>query len=625
MSEQARKVFRLEKKSLRRVLGSWDLFAVGYGDVGSSIYYALGATALYALGATPLALLAAGAVFICTALTYAEMSSTFPEPGGTATYARYAFNDLVSFIAGWGLLLDYIVTIAISAFAIPPYLQKILQSFGVGYTGSPFAHCTFTVCIIFFLFLINFIGIKESGRFSLILALFTIVTQFGIVLIGALLFLNLPLIMSHLQINVQGANWSPDWWGFAKGCSIAMVAYTGIEAISQLAAEARNPAQTIPRAIKWTAAVVLFLYIGLSTVGLSVISPHDLGKKYLEDPIRGIAENFPIGGELLGPWVGILAAIILLIAANAGLIGCSRLVFSMGEYYQVPSFCYKIHSRFQTPYVTLILFAILSSLIVAISRGKMLFLVDIYNFGAQMAFFSVHMALLVLRWKHPEIKRSYRAPLNIPFGKGRSLPITAILGALASLAVWLLVVLTKWEGRVIGGCWIVIGVIMFLAYRNKTKISPTGQTHVEKIKIPEYHPIQIKHILAASKSTTETETLQTAFELARAHHAKITVAYVLEIPHALPMDASMPKREHIGEVALQRAEAIGREFHLNINLKLVRSRSFESALVELAKAEKCDLIIAGAGFKELHGRNGLARHAEILLKESPCRVVFCRF
>src|SRR3990167_4248848 len=168
------KIVRLEKKTLKRALTSWDLFSIGYGDVSSSIYYALGATALFALGATPLALLAAGAVFVCTAYTYSEMASTFPEPGGTATYARHAFNDLVSFIAGWGLLLDYIVTIAISAFAILPYLQTLLGLIGIPYSNSVFAHSAGTVGIIVFLFFLNLVGIKGSGRFSLILALFTI-------------------------------------------------------------------------------------------------------------------------------------------------------------------------------------------------------------------------------------------------------------------------------------------------------------------------------------------------------------------------------------------------------------------------------------------------------------------
>src|SRR5579872_5392761 len=148
MRESHEKVVHLEKKSLKRVLGASDLFAVAYGDLGSSIYYAFGITALYALGATPIALLIAGLVFICTALTYSEMATTFPEPGGSATFSRYAFNDLISFIAGWGLLLDYIVTVAISAFAIPPYVKYLFP-----YPNSTLTHILATLWIIAILYI----------------------------------------------------------------------------------------------------------------------------------------------------------------------------------------------------------------------------------------------------------------------------------------------------------------------------------------------------------------------------------------------------------------------------------------------------------------------------------------
>jgi amino acid permease len=100
----------VDRGSLHRVLNASHLFAIGYGDVGSSIYYALGVTTLYALGAVPLALALAGLVFFCTVLTYTELATMMPESGGSCSFARHAFNDLLSFVAGWALLLDYIVT-----------------------------------------------------------------------------------------------------------------------------------------------------------------------------------------------------------------------------------------------------------------------------------------------------------------------------------------------------------------------------------------------------------------------------------------------------------------------------------------------------------------------------------
>lgn len=619
MSDSSERVVHLQKQSLKRVLGTAELFAVGYGDVGSSIYYALGLTALYALGATPIALAIAGFVFMCTALTYAEMGSTFPEPGGSATFSRYAFNDLISFIAGWGLLLDYIVTIAISAFAIPPYVKYIIP-----HESSAVSHVSATIVIIVILYLINVVGVKHSGRFSLILAIITILSQAFVVLAAMLLLLNLPYVFTHMKINVPGADWSPDWWQFTKGTAMAMVAYTGIESIAQLAAETKKPTVTIPRAIKWTMFTLVVLYFGISVVGLSVVSPQELGTTYIDDPVAGIVAQFPFGGQWLAPWFGVIAAIILLIASNAGLIGCSRLMFSMGEYYQVPHFFYRMHPRFRTPYMSLGVFTLLAIVIVVLSRGKMLFLADLYNFGAQIAFFSAHMSLLVLRWKKPTLQRPYRAPFNIPLGKGRSWPLTALIGAVATFAVWLVVIFTKPEGRNLGFAWLAVGTAMYFIYRRKKQLSVTGQLSIEKVKIPEYHPMHLKHVLVTARSLGNTDALQTACQLARSFGAKISAVDVIEIPESLPMHAPMLKREEQGEVALKRAEAVAREYDLSINLILIRARTVEGAILDLISKGEYDMIVVGTRKDELKEREHFALEVEKLLKDAPCRVLFCK-
>src|SRR3989338_7713580 len=352
----------LDKGNLHRVLNTRHLFAIGYGDVGSSIYYALGVTTLYALGAAPLALALAGIVFFCTVLTYAEMASAMPDSGGSCSFARRAFNDLVSFIAGWALLLDYIVTIAISAYSIGPYL-----SFFFPILKSSMGNIPFALGVIGLLFVINLIGIRESSRISFLLCIFGNITQISIILIGAVTLLNLPTIWHHMQIGVANVDWSPTWPQFMKGVGMAMVAYIGIESIAQLAGEAKNPGRTVPRAMFLTMFTLLIMYFGISLVALSAIHPHVLSTTYLEDPIAGIAAAMPIGGNILGPWVGMLGATILFVAANAGLVGASRLTFSMGEHFQLPRIFYRLHHRFKTPYVSLLTFAVLSSLIILVA------------------------------------------------------------------------------------------------------------------------------------------------------------------------------------------------------------------------------------------------------------------
>src|SRR3569832_1326977 len=272
MSRKDSSISQLDKGSLKRVLGVFDLFAIGYGDLGSSIYYALGIATMFALGATPLAFLLAGFVFICTALSYAEMSAAFHESGGSASYARHAFNDCISFTAGWGLLLDYIVTIAISAFTIGLYLSYFFPQL-----NDTTVQMVFTVGVILVLLFLYILGSKESTRTSFFLMIFTVFTQLIVIIVGLLSIEDLTTFFSHIVINKVGVDFSPNWDQFLKGTAMAMVAYTKIESIAQLSAETRTPVRTMPRAILITVGILIFMYFGLTFVGFSVLSPYELG------------------------------------------------------------------------------------------------------------------------------------------------------------------------------------------------------------------------------------------------------------------------------------------------------------------------------------------------------------
>jgi basic amino acid/polyamine antiporter, APA family len=612
------RIVRLDKNIFRRVLGIFDLFAIGYGDLGSSIYYALGITALYALGATPVALGLAGLVFVCTALTYAEMTSTFHESGGSASFARHAFNDLVSFIAGWGLLLDYIVTIAISAFAISPYLAYFFPHL----KNIPI-QLSFTVVLIIILLFLNIIGIRQSTRFSLVLMVLAVVTQLIIIAIGVGWLFDFSYITSHIHIGVPNVDWSPTWSEFWKGTAMAMVAYTGIESIAQLGSEAKKPARTVPKAVILTMVVLVVIYLGISVVALSALSPKDLGSKYVNDPLAGIVLALPFGSEVLAPWIGLLAAIILFVASNAGLVGASRLAYNLGEYYQLPIFFSRLHKKYRTPVISLVIFAVLASLVVIWGRGQLSFLADLYNFGAMIAFFSAHLSLIVLRVKQPGLFRPFKIPFNIRFGKYQ-IPITAIIGCLATMSVWFLVVITKREGRLLGLTWIGLGLIMYFIYRKRSKISSTAQVSIEKIKVPDYESINISNILVPTRGGAQTETVQMACEIAKTMGAKVTVVHIMEIPFSLPLDAQLPYRVSHGEAILKRSEAVARESHVEVQLKLLRSRSIVDSILDLLKTGEYDLLVMGAyRSRKEFAQKGLGSLTEKILKEAPCRVWVC--
>src|SRR5436309_6300565 len=317
---------RIETHGLRRSVGLGGLFATAYGNVGSSIYYALGIVAGSALGLTPVIFMLAGGLFALTAKTYAEGAAMFPEAGGASSFARHAFNELVSFFAGWALSLDYILTIAISAFFVPHYLG----AFWPALTHPP-GDVIGGLIVIAVLAALNIRGIGESAKLNFVLAIMDLATQVLIIAIGAFLVLD-PALLVH-QVHLGSV---PTWGHTVFALSLAMLAYTGIETVSNMAEEARSPGTDVPRAVNLILVAVLGVYAGMTVVALSALpvvghGSHAvtlLGQQpphgFQNDPVLGIIEHLGLTNTLahvLRYYVGILAATILFIATNAGLIG----------------------------------------------------------------------------------------------------------------------------------------------------------------------------------------------------------------------------------------------------------------------------------------------------------------
>jgi len=618
--EPERPISQIDRGVLKRVLKVSDLFAIGYGDLGSSIYYTLGIVAFFALGATPIAMLLAWLNFVCVALSYAEMSSTFKDSGGSASYARVAFNDLISFIAGWGLLLDYIVTIAISAFTIAPYLKSFFP-----YLGNPHAHIGFTVFLILLLLGMNIVGVKLSATSSFILIIFSIVTQLTIIVLGIFIIGGVEQVLHHVSLEIgRGGKWDPGWANFIKGAAMAMVAYTGIESVAQLTEETRSPSRSMPRAIFWLIAVLFVLYFGLIFVGFSVFSPYVLGKVYQQQPVLGIVAHIPLLGPWMVSWVVVLAVFTLFTASNAGLIGASRLSFNMGEYYQLPRLFYSIHSKFRTPHMALLFVAVVASLIVLASKAELSFLADLYNIGAQIAFLSTQLSLIALRVKQPLLKRPFKVPLNLQI-KGKEIPITAIIGAMMNLSIWLLIMVTKPKGRYLGCIWLVLGVVMYLFYRKKQKISPTGQVVLKKIKLPPFVPVPIKTILLPLKHMGQVEMIQLACDTAKLHHAKLIALHVIDISFAIPLNTKLVGRVRAAGAILRIAEAMALEKKVEIELRIIRARDIIEAIVDMAQQENVDLLLVEwtKNIFKSQRKKKTDFIINALLQRTPCRTWLC--
>jgi APA family basic amino acid/polyamine antiporter len=452
---------RIRRHRLRRVLGVPALFSAGYGNVGSSIYYALGIVALIAMGATPIVLGIAGILFIFTALTYAEGTAMLPEAGGSASFARHGFNDVAGFTAGWALMLSYIVTISISAFTIPPYLGFFWEPF----KASPIMGTVTSMGIVVLLMLINIIGIKQTSLLNIGAAIIDITTQVSLVIIGFILLFNPPVLFQRIIDN-----W-PTPSNLIFGIALASIAYTGIETMSQMAEETKQPEKRVPRALIMMIVAVLVIFAGISLVSLSAMTPQELASDWSRDPVAGIAAKLPIAllSDILKPLIALLAGTILLIATNAGLIGISRLAFSLGAHRLQPSVLSRVHHQFKTPYISIILFGIIALLILTpgfFAANTFKNMGALYAFGSLLAFMFAHASILSLRAKKPELERPFKLGWNIRI-RGREMPVSAIIGLLATAIIWIIILITQPYSRWVGIIWMVAGLIIYYIYRRK--------------------------------------------------------------------------------------------------------------------------------------------------------------
>ena len=465
---------------LPRTLGPGALFAACYGNVGSSIYYALGVTAAFALGLTPVALILAGFIFVTTALNYAEGTAALPHAGGSSSFARRAFNQPIGFIVGWVQLLNYTATASISAYFAIGYLGvfgKYVPLFEL-VRHNDAAHVAATAVLIGVLIVVNIIGIQESSLLNLVLAFTDLVTQFVLVILGLILLLNLRTVLSNIHLGV-----APTWGTFLASISIAMVTYTGIETISNLAEEAKNPGVNVPKATWWVILAVLFVSAFLPTIGMSVFpvqfdpNTHQyvtaLATTYKDDPVAGIVTGFNAVSQALafwaGIWVGILAFTILVIATNAGLIGISRLSYSLAGVDLLPKRFAQLHPKFKTPYISIIVFGIIAAVLVlpgiVVHSAEIDLMSAVYSLAATFAFCSAHLSVMRLRFIEPALHRPYRMPWNIKFGRD-SIPVLSLVGALFIGTVFTQLVFQNISNSTfIFMGWLVLGAATYLFYR----------------------------------------------------------------------------------------------------------------------------------------------------------------
>jgi len=474
---------------LRRDVSVYGSYMWGYAAVGADIYTALGIITLAALGLAPLAFLAAGIVFALVGLCYAEMASSYPLAGGGQYFTLRGLGDLWGLIAGAALVLDYTIDISLFTVVAIGYLNYFLPWVTSGHHAIDFTitlgtalgpiHFAWLWLLesaagIVLLIWLNVRGIKVSTNFNEIIGTVAIFAQSVIVVAGFVLVWKPEILANQLAFN------RPTLSQFAFGSSLAIIAFVGLETISQVAQETRRPATIIPRtSIGLVISVLLFaMAFSILAIGLPNLSPADF-RGHEGDPVALIAEHIPIIGVVAAPLTAVIGFLIVYISANSGVVSSSRLSYSMSQFDLLPAWFSRVNKRFRTPARAVMVFgsiALLQTIIAFLTPGEpgksaaIDVLADLYAFGATTGYLLVFISLFVLRFKDPFTPRPYKMPINIRVTyKGNQVwfPVLGVLGLLGVLFFLVMVLLTHHYARIVGPIWVVAAIVLFALYRRR--------------------------------------------------------------------------------------------------------------------------------------------------------------
>jgi basic amino acid/polyamine antiporter, APA family len=482
------------------------------------------------------------------------------------------------------------------------------------------------------LVLLNIVGIQEAAKLNILLAVIDFATQLLLVLLGFVLIFKPHVLSSNVHFGV-----APTWSHFALAIPVAMIAYTGIETVSNLAEEARDPIRSIPRSISWVAVAVFAIYFTLPSVALTALPVHKdaaghwvtkLGQNpptgFKNDPVLGLVENLGLHGTLLSAakiYVGVLAATILFIATNAGVIGASRITYSMASYRQLPSLFRRLHPKLKTPWLSLLVFAGVAPTIFLLS-GQVDFLGRMYAFGAMLSFTIAHAAVVQLRRSHADTGLLFRPKPNLTIA-GVSWPLFAIFGGLGTGIAWLVVVAQDAPTRYAGLGWLALGFAFYWAFRRRVVRAPLRATVRAPVVIGPAAALEYRNILVpVAPGHASDEAMDMACRLAAERGGTIVAVTVIQVPLDQPLDVYLPEQVEEANEQLDEARAIGESYGVRVIGRIVRARGAGRAIVDEAERRGSEIIVMGSPRRRLSRRSAIfGDTVDFVLKHSRARVM----
>ena len=611
---------------LQRVLDAPALFSVAYGEIASSIYVALGIIALHALGLTPEVLALVGALFLVVSLSYAEGTAAIPETGGAATFVRRAFNDLAGFLTGWALFLDYLIVIALSAFFLPHYLGA---AFKIGSLSHHPWDLVVAVGVIVGVSLIRLVRRSAFYRYGIVVAVLDLITQVGLVALGFGFLFSGDALTRGVSIGS-----SPSWHQIAFALPLAMLAYTGLETVANLAEETREPGRDLPRSLFSGIGLVVVIYVAIGLVALSAFPADNgttpLGTRWLHAPMMGIvaALSGHVPADLvtaLRMYVGLTGAVILLVSVTTSISGFTRLAHSLGEHGQLPRAFGRLNRRTLVPPEAIVsagLISIALLLITSLFADTVAFLASLFSFGVLAAFTAAQLAVITLRYTEPELARPYRAPLGIRF-RGVEIPLPAVVGVAGTFAIFVIAMITHSGARYGGPLWLVAGLVVYGLVRRER-----GEGMLERVEAPsedlpetEFHSILVPMKLGLIGE----EMIATAVKLAQERSAEVEALHVIRVPLDTAIDAELDLEEESAAASLAEAQLLGADHGVQVRGETVRARSIGEAIVQEAERSGADLIVLGSAPRWRRQSRFFSPTVEYVLRKAPCEVLVVAF
>ena len=606
---------------LQRVLTAPALFSIAYGEIASSIYFALGIIAFHALGFTPVVLLAAGALFLLVSLSYAEGTAAIRETGGAATFVRIAFNDLWGFITGWVLFLDYLIVIALSALYVPHYVAAALFTTVTKPWDVVFG-CLAIAAVAAYRLIYN----RRLFRFAQMVAFIDLATQLLLVGLGLALLFSPDALTKGTSLGTN-----PSWHSIAFAVPLAMLAYTGLETVANLSEEARRPGRDLPRSLFGAIGLVVALYAAIAVVGLSAFpadSGTKLGGEWARAPLMGIVSELrkhlpDVLGAPLQIFVGTSGALILLTAAATSIAGFGRLAYSLGEHGQLPRVFGRLSRRSivaPQSIVVAALTAIVGLIATTPLTHPVFFLASLYSFGVLLAFTAAQIAVVKLRFTHPEKRRPYRVPLTI----GR-VPVPSVVGAMLTAFVWVLAMATHEGARYGGPVWLAAGLVLYVVLR-RSRREGLRQKVVSADEHTGLTEAEYSRILVPMKlGLIGEEMVATAVKLAQERGASVEAVHVIRVPMDKALDAEMLDEEERAAASLAEAQILGADHNVTVHGETVRARAIGEAIVGQAKKTGADLIVLGSAPRWRRQSRFFSPTVEYVLKKAPCEVLVVAF